>query len=404
MERSLEGKVILLGVTGSIAAYKAVEILRELTGRGAAVTAIMTASAERFIAPLTFETLSRRPVLTDLFALDADKRIEHVMAPEQADLLLVAPATANTIAKFAHGLADDLLSTLYLSCTCPVLLAPAMDREMYSHATVQENLDRLRARGVHVVEPAVGELASGLIGPGRLADLPVILGEVEALLRRQRDCDGESILVTAGPTQEPLDPVRYLSNRSSGRMGFALARAARERGARVILVTGPTSLPTPPGLTRIDVTTAEEMHQAVLGRLDEITILIMAAAVGDYRPSTTAPHKMKKREAITVELLRNPDILAEAGRRKGSRILVGFAAETDDLIVNARQKLEKKHLDLIVANDIRVGFGGETTQVAILDHQGGVQKLPELSKREVAHLILDRVVALRRQRRGGETP
>ena len=297
MERSLEGKAILLGVTGSIAAYKAVEILRELTGRGAAVTAIMTASAERFIAPLTFETLSRRPVLTDLFALDADKRIEHVMAPEQADLLLVAPATANTIAKFAHGLADDLLSTLYLSCTCPVLLAPAMDREMYSHATVQENLDRLRARGVHVVEPAVGELASGLIGPGRLADLPVILGEVEALLRRQRDCDGESILVTAGPTQEPLDPVRYLSNRSSGRMGFALARAARERGARVILVTGPTSLPTPPGLTRIDVTTAEEMHQAVLDRLDEITILIMAAAVGDYRPSTTAPHKMKKREA-----------------------------------------------------------------------------------------------------------
>jgi phosphopantothenoylcysteine decarboxylase / phosphopantothenate---cysteine ligase len=397
----LDGKEILLGVTGSIAAYKAVELLRELTGRGATVTVIMTASAGRFVGPLTFETLSQRPVLTDLFALDADKRIEHVMAPEGADLLLVAPATANTIAKFAHGLADDLLSTLYLSTTCPILLAPAMDREMYGHPVVQENLHRLRARGVHVIEPAVGELASGLIGPGRLADLPVILAEVEALLRRRRDLDAETILVTAGPTQEPLDPVRYLSNRSSGRMGFAIAQAASERGARVLLVTGPTTLHTPPGVTRTDVTTATEMSHAVLGRLDEITVLVMAAAVADYRPSAPAPQKMKKREAIAIEFLRNPDILAEAGRRKGPRILVGFAAETEDLIQNAREKLEKKNLDLIVANDFRVGFGGETTQAVILDRQGGVEELPELPKRSVAHRILDRVAALRRKEHTG---
>lgn len=396
MKRSLEEKEIILGVTGSIAAYKAVEILRELTGRGAAVTVVMTESAQRFVSPLTFETLSRRPILTDLFTLDYDKQIGHVATGGRADLLLIAPATANTIAKLAHGIADDFLTNLYLSCTCPVLLAPAMDREMYAHPTVQENLTRLKARGVHVVETEYGELASGLIGRGRLADLLTICGEVEGLLTYQEDLQGETVLVTAGPTQEPLDPVRFLSNRSSGRMGFAIAQAARDRGAHVLLVSGPTSLPTPPGVTRTDVTTAEEMLHAVLGQLDATTILIMAAAVADYRPSTHAPKKMKKQEALTVELLRNPDILAEAGRQKESRILVGFAAETEDFVSNAREKLQKKHLDLIVANDIRVGFGGETTRVTILDRQGQVEELPELSKREVAHQILDRVVAVRR--------
>jgi phosphopantothenoylcysteine decarboxylase/phosphopantothenate--cysteine ligase len=396
MKRSLEEKEIILGVTGSIAAYKAVEILRELTGRGAAVTVVMTQSAQRFVSPLTFETLSRRPILTDLFTLDYDKQIGHVATGGRADLLLIAPATANTIAKLAHGIADDFLTNLYLSCTCPVLLAPAMDREMYAHPTVQENLTRLKARGVHVVETEYGELASGLIGRGRLADLLTICGEVEGLLTHQEDLQGETVLVTAGPTQEPLDPVRFLSNRSSGRMGFAIAQAARDRGAHVLLVSGPTSLPTPPGVTRTDVTTAEEMLHAVLGQLDATTILIMAAAVADYRPSTHAPKKMKKQESLTVELLRNPDILAEAGRQKESRILVGFAAETEDLVSNAREKLHKKHLDLIVANDIRVGFGGETTRVTILDRQGQVEELPELSKREVAHQILDRVVAVRR--------
>ncbi len=396
MTHSLDGKEIILGVTGSIAAYKAVEILRELTGRGAAVTVVMTESAQRFVSPLTFETLSRRPILTDLFALDYDKQIGHVATGGRADLYLIAPATANTIAKLAHGIADDFLTNLYLSCTCPVLLAPAMDREMYAHPTVQENLTRLKARGVHVLETEYGELASGLIGRGRLADLLTICGEVEGLLTHQEDLQGETVLVTAGPTQEPLDPVRFLSNRSSGRMGFAIAQAARDRGAHVLLVSGPTSLPTPPGVTRTDVTTAEEMLHAVLGQLDATTILIMAAAVADYRPSTHAPKKMKKQESITVELLRNPDILAEAGRQKESRILVGFAAETEDLVSNAREKLQKKHLDLIVANDIRVGFGGETTRVTILDRQGQVEELPELSKREVAHQILDRVVAVRR--------
>ncbi|MEE8325843.1 MAG: bifunctional phosphopantothenoylcysteine decarboxylase/phosphopantothenate--cysteine ligase CoaBC [candidate division NC10 bacterium] len=396
MTHSLDGKEIILGVTGSIAAYKAVEILRELTGRGAAVTVVMTESAQRFVSPLTFESLSRRPILTDLFALDYDKQIGHVATGGRADLYLIAPATANTIAKLAHGIADDFLTNLYLSCTCPVLLAPAMDREMYAHPTVQENLTRLKARGVHVLETEYGELASGLIGRGRLADLLTICGEVEGLLTHQEDLQGETVLVTAGPTQEPLDPVRFLSNRSSGRMGFAIAQAARDRGAHVLLVSGPTSLPTPPGVTRTDVTTAEEMLHAVLGQLDATTILIMAAAVADYRPSTHAPKKMKKQESLTIELLRNPDILAEAGRQKESRILVGFAAETEDLVSNAREKLQKKHLDLIVANDIRVGFGGETTRVTILDRQGQVEELPELSKREVAHQILDRVVAVRR--------
>jgi len=396
MERSLEGKEIILGVTGSIAAYKAVEILRELTRRGAAVTVVMTESAQRFVTPLTFETLSRRPVLTDLFTLEVDKQIGHVASAGRADLVLVAPATANTIAKCAHGLADDFLSNIYLSSTCPVLLAPAMDLEMYAHPAVQENLSRLKGRGVSVVEPEYGELASGLIGRGRLAELSAILQAVEDLLHRQGDLRGETVLVTAGPTQEPLDPVRYISNRSSGRMGFAIAQAARDRGAHVMLVSGPTALPTPPGVTRTDVTTAEEMYHAVLDRLDETTILIMAAAVADYRPSSQAAQKIKKREAMTVELVRNPDILAEAGRRKRSQILVGFAAETEELIQNAREKLAKKNLDLIVANDIRVGFGGETNRVTILDRQGSVEELPELTKREAAHRILDRVVALRK--------
>ncbi|HEY4719945.1 MAG TPA: bifunctional phosphopantothenoylcysteine decarboxylase/phosphopantothenate--cysteine ligase CoaBC [Candidatus Methylomirabilis sp.] len=396
MERSLEGKEIILGVTGSIAAYKAVEILRELTRRGADVTVVMTEGAQRFITPLTFETLSRRPVLTDLFTLEYDKQIGHVASAGRADLLLVAPATANTIAKCAHGLADDFLSNIYLSSTCPVLLAPAMDLEMYAHPAVQENLSRLKGRGVSVVEPEYGELASGLIGRGRLAELSAILQAVEDLLHRQGDLKGETVLVTAGPTQEPLDPVRYISNRSSGKMGFAIAQAARDRGAHVMLVSGPTFLPTPHGVARTDVTTAEEMYHAVLDRLDETTILIMAAAVADYRPSSQAAQKIKKREAMTVELVRNPDILAEAGRRKRSQILVGFAAETEELIQNAREKLAKKNLDLIVANDIRVGFGGETNRVTILDRQGSVEELPELTKREAAHRILDRVVALRK--------
>jgi len=396
MERSLEGKEIILGVTGSIAAYKAVEILRELTRRGAAVTVVMTESAQRFVAPLTFETLSRRPLLTDLFTLEYDKQIGHVASAGRADLLLVAPSSANTIAKFAHGLADDFLSNIYLSSTCPVVLAPAMDLEMYAHPAVQGNLGTLKARGVSIVEPEFGELASGMIGRGRLAELSAILQAVEDLLHRQGDLKGETVLVTAGPTQEPLDPVRYLSNRSSGKMGFAIAEAARDRGAHVMLVSGPTALPTPPGVTRTDVTAAEEMYHAVLDRLDDTTILIMAAAVADYRPSTQAAQKIKKREAMTVELVRNPDILAEAGRKKGSRTLVGFAAETEELIQNAREKLEKKNLDLIVANDIRVGFGGETNRVTILDRQGSVEELPELTKREAAHRILDRVVALRK--------
>lgn len=393
--RTWQGKEILLGVTGSIAAYKAVELLREMTKRGAGVTVIMTESARRFVMPLTFETLSRRPVLTDLFTLDYEKRIGHVAAGEGADLFVVAPATAHTIAKFTHGLADDFLTNLYLASTCPVLIAPAMDREMYAHPTVQENLNRLKARGVTVVGPEYGELASGLVGQGRLADPPMILQAIETLLGRRTDLARETILVTAGPTQEPLDPVRYLSNRSSGKMGFAIAQAARDRGATVILVSGPTTLPTPVGVERFDVTTAEEMRTTVLRHYGRATVLVMAAAVADYRPATSAPQKMKKREAMTIELVKTPDILAEAGQQKGGKILVGFAAETEDLLQNAREKLQKKNLDLIVANDVRIGFGGEANRVTLLDRQGTTEELPELPKLEIAHRILDRVLVLR---------
>ncbi|MFQ5840242.1 MAG: bifunctional phosphopantothenoylcysteine decarboxylase/phosphopantothenate--cysteine ligase CoaBC [Candidatus Methylomirabilales bacterium] len=399
-----EGRAILLGVTGSIAAYKGVELLRELTGRGAEVRVVMTEAATRFVAPLTFATLSRHPVLLDPFRLDDDQTIAHVKAAERADLLLVAPATAHTIAKFAHGLADDLLTNLYLAARCPVLLAPAMDYAMYGHPSVRENLDQLRRRGVWVVDPGVGPLASGLQGEGRLADLPVILAAVEALLGRPGgDLAGERILVSAGPTQEAMDPVRMVTNRSSGKMGFALAEAAARRGAQVTLVTGPVGLPTPAGVTRIEVRTALEMREALLAHFGDSTCVLMAAAIADYRPADPSPQKLKKRsEVLAVELVRNPDILEELGRQKGSRILVGFAAESENLLGHAREKLRKKNLDLIVANDItegQAGFAVDTNQVTLLLRDGTTDKLPLLSKGVVADLILDRLQTLRSRAR-----
>jgi len=398
----LAGKKIVLGVTGSIAAYKAVELLRELFKVGASVTVVMTESAQRFVTPLTFAALSQREVMTDLFTLDYESKIRHIAAAEGADLLLVAPATANVIAKFARGLADDLLTNLFLASTRPVLLAPAMDADMYGHPAVPEKLERLRGWGVRIVGPEVGELASGMWGPGRLAEISEIVQAVAEILRPRNDLTGEVVLVTAGPTHEPLDPVRYLTNRSSGKMGYAIAEEASERGARTILVSGPTSLTPPKGVELVRVETALQMRAAVLDRLPEATVVIKAAAVSDYRLAHPGDLKRKKTEqSVTLELVPNPDILREIGAQKGQRILVGFAAETGDLVRQAEQKLKEKNLDLIVANDVSqegAGFAHDTNVVVILDQDGGVEELPLLPKRVVARRILDRVVRLRQKR------
>jgi phosphopantothenoylcysteine decarboxylase/phosphopantothenate--cysteine ligase len=401
---SLSGKEIVLGVTGSIAAYKAVELLRELVKAGASVTVVLTEAAQRFVGPLTFAALSRREVMTDLFTLDYEAKIRHIAATEGADLLLVAPATANIIGKFARGLADDLLTNLFLACTRPVLVAPAMDADMYRHPGVQENLERLRAWGVRIVGPAEGELASGMWGPGRLAEITEILQAVVEILRPRSDLGGEVVLVTAGPTHEPLDPVRYLTNRSSGKMGYAIAEEAADRGARTILVSGPTGLTPPKGVETIRIETALQMRTAVLEHLPEATVVIKAAAVSDYRLVQPADFKVKKEEqSLTLKLVPNPDILKEIGAQKGGRILVGFAAETGDLLRQAERKLKEKNLDLIVANDVSqegAGFSHDTNTVVILDQDGGVEELPLLPKRTVARRILDRVVRLRERRKG----
>jgi phosphopantothenoylcysteine decarboxylase / phosphopantothenate---cysteine ligase len=394
----LNGTRILLGVTGSIAAYKAVELLRLLTKAGAEVQVVMTEAATKFVAPLTFETLSRQEVLLDIWSLAYSHRIGHIEATQRADLFVVAPATARTIARLALGLADDFLSCIYLASRCPVVVAPAMDCDMLEHQAVQENLGRLRDRGVHIVEADTGPLASGMVGRGRLADLSQILDRVELILAPRQDFAGQVVLVTAGPTREPLDPVRFLSNRSSGKMGYAIAEAAAARGAHVILVSGPTALSAPPGVDLIHVETAEEMYRAVLAKLEPAGVVVKAAAVADYRPKRTADRKIKKEHAASeIALEPTPDILAELGRRKGKRILVGFAAETDDLLANAKTKLQRKNLDLVVANDVRAagaGFDVDTNVVTMLDAAGGVEELPLLPKRQIADRILDRVKAL----------
>jgi phosphopantothenoylcysteine decarboxylase/phosphopantothenate--cysteine ligase len=397
----LNGKRILLGVTGSIAAYKAVELLRLLTTAGAEVQVVMTEAATKFVAPLTFETLSRQEVLRDMWSLAYSHRIGHIEATQRADLFVVAPATARTVARLALGLADDFLSCIYLASRCPVVVAPAMDCDMLEHQVVQENLGRLRDRGVHIVEPDTGPLASGMVGRGRLADVAAILDRIALVLSPRQDFAGQVVLVTAGPTREPLDPVRFLSNRSSGKMGYAIAEAAAARGARVILVSGPTALAAPPGVDCIQVETADEMYRAVLAKLEPAGVVIKAAAVADYRPTRRTDRKIKKDQAVPeIALEPTPDILAELGKRKGTRILVGFAAETDDLLDNARTKLQRKNLDLVVANNVReagAGFDVDTNVVTLLDRAGGAEKLPLLSKREVADRILDRVKALRQK-------
>jgi phosphopantothenoylcysteine decarboxylase/phosphopantothenate--cysteine ligase len=394
--------VVVLGVTGCIGAYKACEVLRELQRRGADVHVVMTQAATRFVSPMTFEALSHHPVFHDQWALGENGDIRHISLADDAELLLVAPATANILGKFARGIADDALSTLYLATRAPLVVAPAMNVNMFDHPAVQENLATLRARGVQVVEPGEGYLACGWLGRGRLAEVGAIVDAALARLARGRDLAGETVLVTAGPTVEDLDPVRFVSNRSSGAMGYRLAEAARDRGARVILVSGPTSLPEPRGVTFVSVRSAVEMQRAVGAHASEATVVVAAAAVSDYAPAQASRSKLKKTDGpMKLELVRTPDILKGLGESKGSKLLVGFAAETEDLVENARRKLEGKNLDLIVANDVTApgaGFGTPTNSVVLLRRDGQRRDVPLASKREVAERILDELVALRSRR------
>ncbi|MBI4587841.1 MAG: bifunctional phosphopantothenoylcysteine decarboxylase/phosphopantothenate--cysteine ligase CoaBC [Candidatus Rokubacteria bacterium] len=398
----LAGKEIILGVTGSIAAYKAVYLLRELTQLGAGVTVVLTEHAQRFVGPLTFRSLSGRPVLTDLFDPQTDAAVEHVELATRCHALVVAPATANLLAKAAHGIADDFLTTLLLATRAPVLMVPAMDGGMWDHPAVRDNVATLRARGLTVLEPDAGELASGLVGKGRFPETDVILEALHRLLSPVKDLAGERVLITAGPTREPLDPVRYLSNRSSGKMGTALALAALRRGAEVVLVSGPTRLAPPGGAVFVPVETAEEMREAVLQHLPFATIVIKAAAVSDYRPREMAAVKIKsKQEGLTLQLTATPDILKEVAARKGKAFVVGFAAETHDVPRHAREKLEAKGIDLMVANDVSqkgIGFEADDNQVTLLDRWGDVIELPKMPKLQVASAVFDRILSLRAAR------
>ncbi|MGE3177258.1 MAG: bifunctional phosphopantothenoylcysteine decarboxylase/phosphopantothenate--cysteine ligase CoaBC [Vicinamibacterales bacterium] len=398
--------LIALGVTGGVGAYKAVEVARGLQKRGHDVVAIMTHAATQFVGPLTFEAITRRRVITDQFESGANADIEHIALASSIDLLLIAPATANVIGKLAQGIADDFLTTLYTATRAPVLIAPAMNTQMFEHAAVRRNLDVLAADGVRFVEPGEGYLACGWIGKGRLAEPEDIVEAAQAILRPETPLAHRRLLVTAGPTYEDLDPVRYIGNRSSGRMGLAIAEEAVRRGATVTLVAGPSNLPMPSGCDVVRVRSAADMHQAVMARADAQDAVIMSAAVADYAPRVRADQKVQKGEGdLTIVLARTPDILADLGARRLASgmgpLLVGFAAETDDVVRRARQKLERKHVDLIVANDVSradAGFDVDTNAVTLVDAAGDVD-VPLQSKTRVAAAILDRVQALMAQAR-----
>lgn len=390
----LSGKRIALGVTGSIAAYKAVGLLRALRSDGAAVSVVMTKAATQFVTPLTFEVLSGEPVTTDLFA--AHHEMAHLRIAERAEAVLVAPATANFLAKAALGLADDVLTTMLLSARCPVVIAPAMDGEMWTHPTVVQHVQALRARGMVVLDPEVGPLASGQVAQGRLCEESKIVAAVETALASRCDWHGQVVLVSAGPTQESIDPVRFLSNRSSGKMGYAIAEAASARGAEVILVSGPSSLRPPPGVTTIHVNTAADMAEALSRHFPACTVLIMAAAVADFRPKDQARQKVKKqgKADLVLELESTPDILALLSARRTSQIMVGFAAETEQVLSHAKGKLKAKGLDLIVANDVTQaggGFGSDDNAAVILSAKGDQRDVGLMSKRRLADEILSAV-------------
>jgi len=397
---------IALGVTGGVAAYKAAELVRRLQQEKLDVQVVMTRAAQEFITPLTFAALTGKKVITEMFGAEGaapanvESAIEHIAVAQRIDLLLVAPATADSLAHFAHGIADDFLSTLFLATKAPVVVAPAMNVNMWEHPATQENLKILRARGVHVVNPDEGYLACGMTGAGRLAATEAIVEKVCSVLGLRHDLDGQTVLVTAGPTREDIDPVRFLTNRSSGKMGYALAEAAIRRGAHVILVSGPTDLPAPEGADWVPVRATEEMRNAVRERVADANIVIMAAAVSDYRPAVPRTQKVKRGdERLVLELEPTPDILAELGRENGSRILVGFAAETERMAENARDKLARKGADMIVANDVTrqgAGFDTDTNIVTLFLRDGREIPLPKLSKFDVANRILDHVLEIRK--------
>ena len=393
---TLTDKTVVLGVTGSIAAYKAADLASQLTQMGAKVEVIMTDASTQFITPMTFRSITGRPVVTEMFDLSSEFSVEHVALAEAADVVVIAPATANIIAKLAAGIADDMLCCTVLATRAPVIIAPAMNVNMYENPITQDNLAKLKSRDFTIVGPAYGRLASGINGLGRLTDLSEILGVTCQVLGRNGDLAGKRIVVTAGGTQEPIDPVRCLTNRSSGKMGYALAEAARDRGAQVVLINAPGALPKPAGIDVVDICTAREMYESVKEAMAQADALIMAAAVADYRPVEVSEHKIKRQQAssLPLELERTPDILGEV---KGDFLRVGFAAESENLVTNAREKLQKKQLDLIVTNDITVaasGIGADTNQVVIIDGSGTVEELPLLPKREVADKILDKVAEL----------
>jgi phosphopantothenoylcysteine decarboxylase / phosphopantothenate---cysteine ligase len=398
---------IALGVTGGIAAYKAAEIVRLLQDRGIRVQVIMTRAAQEFVRPLTFAALSGEKVITGLFAAgeqqaaNIESAIEHIAVAQSIDALLVAPATADVLAHFAQGIANDFLTTLYLATTAPVVVAPAMNVNMWDHPATQANLESLRKRGVKIVEPDSGYLACGMVGAGRLAENEAVVAAVLEALGAAQDLAGETVLVTAGPTREKIDPARYLTNRSSGRMGYAVAEAALRRGARVLLVSGPTSL-TPPGAAEVTrVESAEQMRKAVLKLLPESTIVVKTAAVSDYRAKSPAAQKIKRKGPIALELEPTPDILKEIAERRQSQIIVGFAAETEHVLENARQKLAAKRLDAIVVNDVSregIGFDSDRNQVTIITGDEVIE-VPETTKWEVAQRVLDQVVRIRQRRK-----
>jgi len=404
---SINNMKIALGVTGGIAAYKAAEILRLLQDRGIRVQVIMTRAAQEFVRPLTFAALSGEKVITGMFSSseehepNIDSAIEHIAVAQAIDALVVVPATADVLAHFAQGIATDFLTTLFLATTAPVVVAPAMNVNMWNHPATQANLEILRKRGVKVVEPGAGYLACGMVGQGRLAENEAVVAAVLETLGATQDLAGETVLVTAGPTREKIDPVRYLTNRSSGRMGYALAESALRRGARVLLVSGPTNL-TPPGaaeVTRVEST--EQMRDAVMNLLPQASIVIKTAAVSDYRPKSAAGQKLKRKGPMTLELEATPDILKELSQKKASQIVVGFAAETENALENARQKLVSKNLDAIVVNDVSrdgVGFDSDRNAVTIITHHEVVE-VPETTKWEVAQRVLDQIVKLQQSRK-----
>lgn len=387
----LNGKNIILGVTGGIAAYKALELTRLFVKNGASVWPVMTRAAREFITPLSLQTLARNPVSIGLFDVGQEARASHIELAEKADIVVIAPATANILGKVAGGIADDLLSTIIMATKAPTLFAPAMNTNMYENRIVQDNIKKLKGLGYCFIGPGEGELACGYEGKGRLAPVEDILDAIEDCIS-PKDLKGQKVLVSAGPTREFIDPVRFISNPSSGRMGYALARSARRRGAEVVLVSGPSYLRLPRGVALTRVTTAEEMYEVAMRHYPQSTVVIMASAVSDYRPRVTQRRKVKKEDvSLTIELERTQDILKEMGDKKRGQLLVGFALETDETLANAERKLKEKNLDIIVANDPK-GFDAETSQVTIIDRDGGMEELPILLKEEIAERVLDKVV------------